>query len=443
VAQPTPSRVAALETLRAVRGGALADRALEQAAAALPVRERAWTQELVYGTLRLRGRLDHRLAALASRGLHRMDPDILDVLRLGAYQLTEMGGVPAYAAVSQSVDLAKRSGGRRASGFVNGVLQSLRREGNASTFPDFETDAAAHLVTWGSHPEWLVQRWIERFGADAALRLVDANNRRPELYLRALGDVGQATGMLEAAGVGVEAVPGAPQALRLLEGSVTTALAAAPVIVQDPAAGLVVTFADAPAGARIVDLAAAPGGKALALAAPAQGARVVVAADVSARRLALLRQNLDRFRRTRDGATGITLVAPVVADGRQPPFRPVDMVLLDAPCTGTGTLRRHPDGRWRVGPADLEALVQLQRSLLDAAAALVEPGGLLVYSTCSLEREENEDQVEWFLERHGEFGVEPGPAPDSMLRAGALVVLPQEHGFDGAFAVRLRRSRAG
>jgi 16S rRNA (cytosine967-C5)-methyltransferase len=444
---PTPARTVALEALRGVRSGALAGSAFEAAAARLDPRDRAWSQELVFGTLRLRARLDHRLAPLSTRPLDRVDPDVLDILRLGAYQLTEMGGVPAYAATSQSVDLAKSIGSRSAAGFVNGVLQSLRRAGPASTFPAFEADPAAHLTTWGSHPGWLVQRWIARYGTDGALRLVEANNTRPELYLRALGDVPRVVELLDAAGVRVESVAGAPHSLHVVEGSVQAALAAAPVIVQDPAAGLVATYVGAPADARIVDLAAAPGGKALALAAAQPAPRIVAGADLSRSRLVRMEENIVRLARRADSAAA-GAVGIVVADGRRPPFRPVDVVLLDAPCTGTGTLRRHPDGRWRVGPDDLAALASLQRMLLDAAVGAVAPGGLLAYSTCSLEPEENEEQVESFLERHREFEIERGQPPAGgtagvVQTDGALRVLPHVHGWDGAYAVRLRRAHAG
>jgi len=438
----TPARVAALEAMRAIRAGALADRAFDDAARALDARDRAWLHELLYGLLRLRGRIDHILSGLSKRPLTALDPDILDILRLGAYQLLEMGSVPSYAAVSESVELAKRSH-RSAAGFVNGVLQSLRRAGSASTFPPLEADAAAHLSTWGSHPRWLVERWIAQSGADDAARLVAANNTRPALYLRALGDdVAGVRARLESAGVATEALPWAPQALHVIEGSVADALAAAPVIVQDPAAGLVATFGDDAAATSIVDVAAAPGGKALALA-HAAAERVVFAADVSRSRMSRLLENARRLQRPAPEGTGVARVRAVVADGRSPPFRSADLVLLDAPCTGTGTLRRHPDGRWRLQPQDLAALASLQVELLDAAAALVRPGGLLVYSTCSLEPEENEVQVKRLLERNPELVLEPVRGADASLVGadGMLRVLPHVHGVDGAFMARLRRER--
>lgn len=443
----TPARRAALEVLRGVRRGELADIALAAALERIPPRDRPWLQELCYGTLRLQGRLDHLLGRLVHRGLGSLRPDLLDALRLGAYQLLEMRSVPAYAAVSQTVDLARAAAGQGAARLANGVLQGLGRLLDQTTspgeppnlaelFPDPARDPLAYLTSWGSHPRWLIERWLRNFGVEGTRALVAANNRRPELYLRPIGIAREeAVARLAAVGLEAEPVAGAPDALRLLPpGSVVDALQAIPAVVQDPAAGLVVRYAAVPPGAVVADLCAAPGGKALALAA---NAGYLAAADLGFGRLARLRENRDRL---------ATLpVGLVLADARRPPFRPVDAVLIDVPCTGTGTLRRHPDGRWRVQPADLASLVRLQREILEAAAATVRPEGLLLYSTCSLEPEENEEQVNAFLDRHPEFQLEP-PAPGvlepALLAAsGCLVVLPQALGVDGAFAARLRRSR--
>ena len=432
----TQSRRAALEALERARGGELADRALDHATARLDPRDRAWTQELVYGTFRLRGRIDHLLAALVKGGLDRLDEAVLDVLRLGAYQLLEMGSVPPYAAVSQSVELVRSAGQARAAGLVNGVLQNLQRRRDTIRFPDFDRDPAAHLSTWGSHPRWLVERWIARWGASEARALVEANDLRPELYVRPLGiSISDAIDRLRSAGIETEPVEFSPDSLRVLPpATAAEALAAVPAVVQDPAAALVVRYAAVPEGATVLDVAAAPGGKALGLA---ESARHVAAADVSPRRIARVAENASRVGWS-------DRVGPVVADARFPPFRERsgDVVLLDAPCTGTGTFRRHPDGRWRVTPEDLQALAALQAELLEAAAALVRPGGWLVYSTCSLEREENEERVEDFLGRHPEFALLPpdGAFADGLLdSAGRLCVLPQARGVDGAFAARLGR----
>lgn len=425
-------------------------RALEQ----VPARERPFAQELTYGTLRLRGRLDFMLGPFVRRGLDRVDADVLDVLRLALYQLIEMHGVPAYAAVSQAVEQARSVAGKGAGGFVNGVLQSLRR-GEDAIAASLDDDPVERLATWGSHPRWLVERWVARFGANDAAALVDANNARPLLYLRPVGiAVDEAQARLAAAGI--DAVqpdiggfgPGAVVADTLLLPPgvrVSDALAAVPAVIQDPAASLVAEVAAAviPEGGTVADLCAAPGGKSVVLgaarpAAPgsARGRPApdrVVAADMSFDRLGRLRENVARV-----GADNVRVIA---ADARHPPLRRADVVLIDAPCTGTGTLRRHPDGRWRVTAQDLDALVSLQREILDGAAPLVPKGGVLVYATCSLEPEENAMQVDAFLERHRDFVLEPIEAVHGVLRdaRGCVVVLPQKLGVDGAFAARLRR----
>ena len=388
----------------------------------------------MYGTFRLRGRLDPVLDQLVRDGVEKLEPDVLDVLRLGAYQLLEMGSVPPYAAVSESVELIRYAGIARAAGLVNGVLQNLHRRREHLRFPDFERYPAAHLAAWGSHPRWLVDRWIARWGAGEAAALVEANNARPELYLRPLGVArDHAAERLAAAGVASEPVDFSPDSLRIpAPGTAADALAAVPAVVQDPAAALVVRYAAVPRGAKVLDLCAAPGGKALGLSEP--DARVA-AADLSRRRMRRVVENAERVGRT-------DRVAAVVSDARMPPFRPADVVLLDAPCTGTGTFRRHPDGRWRIAPHDLAALTELQDQLLLAAAEVVRPGGVLVYSTCSLEREENEDRMERFLAEHPDWTMDPAPGAvdDALLdERGRLCVLPQHQGVDGAFAARVRR----
>jgi 16S rRNA (cytosine967-C5)-methyltransferase len=214
----------------------------------------------------------------------------------------------------------------------------------------------------------------------------------------------------------------------------------APAIAQDPAAALVARYAAPPSGGVLADLAAAPGGKTFALAGSTSPPRVTVAMDVAGDRLALLAETLGHLRAHRPD---LGLVVAVRGDARAAPLRArsLDAVLLDAPCTGTGTLRRHPDARWRLGPRDIEILARLQHRLMRAAAELVAPDGILIYATCSLEREENEAQVESLMDEQREWRIEPGPAESADLDAhGRLFVLPHARGFDGAFAARLRRT---
>lgn len=430
----TAARTAALAALRSVRHGVLADAALTASGRHLDARDRAWLQELVYGTLRLRGRLDHRLAARVHAGLDTLEPEILDILRLGVYQLTEMGGVPAYAAVSQAVDLARGASGPGAARLVNGVLRSIAASGEVA-FPPLADDPVAHLTTWGSHPRWLVERWLTRWGVERTAGIVEANNTRPVTLLRPFGmEVEAAVARLAEAGIAASTHPGRPPSVRLSPGTdPAAALALVPGIVQDPAAGMVVEYADFPPDAVVADLCAAPGGKALGIALRAsQGRGFVAAGDRSPRRQRRLRENVERL-------AGLPIAA-FVGDARQPTIRAVDGVLVDVPCTGTGTLRRHADARWRVRPADLESLAALQRDILEGAAEVVGPGGTLVYATCSLEPEENEQQVEAFLRTHTEFERAPGPAGTDRTAEGDLFVLPEAETRDGAFAARLRRT---
>jgi 16S rRNA (cytosine967-C5)-methyltransferase len=417
-----------------VRQGELADRALARVIDGIPERERAFAQELTYGVLRMRARIDYRLSQIATRPLNEIDADALDALRLGAYQLLDLNGIPPYAAVSESVELIKTRN-PHLSGFVNGVLKGLQRAGDIR-FPPFDRDPVRHLTTWGSHPEWLVKRWIKRFGSVDAARLIEANNRRPELCIHPLTmSAGAAIAVLSENGMTAEPLTSHTDGFRLTHGDVATALELVPGIVQDPAARLVTRYISATPNDTVLDLCAAPGGKAVGIAARA---KYTVAADLSPQRLARVRENIERVR-----SQGVEAhVGLVVADARIPPFRAADIVFVDAPCTGTGTLRRHPDGRWRIRHNDLTALVKLQREILEAAALRVKPGGTLVYATCSLEPEENEDQVEWLLQKVPGFAVAPpSDFPVRLDKRGFLHVLPQDLGYDGAFAARLRRVR--
>lgn len=432
----TDSRRIGAEICADLRNGELLDASFERHSATLDARDRRWTLELVAGMLRRRGWLDAVLTGCVTGGLARLDPDLIDLLRLGAHQLLGMDRVPAYAAIAQTVELAKQRHGRGAAGLVNAVLRRLDRE-RATIAPTVPGDPVDALAQTYSHPRWLVARWIARWGAEETERLLAANNTVAPLVVRPYGVVAeQLEAMLDASDVAVEHVPLVRDSLQLGTGVSLTELGAfrqGRLFVQDPAATLVVHYADIPAGARVLDVCAAPGGKALELS---RTASIVHAADRSASRAERIRDNVRRVE-----ATNIEVH---VADAREPALRDMDVVLVDAPCTGTGTFRRHPDARWRLRISDLAVMGAAQRSILSAAADAVAPGGLLIYSTCSLEPEENDAQVERLLAERSDFVLEPpspGAVPATVLDAGRLRVLPQRHGHDGAFAARLRRLR--
>ena len=425
------SRRAALSILEQVRAGKPFDLALDRGVGNLAEADRRLAHELAAGVLRQRSALDSRLAPLVPRGWSSVSPELQDILRLGAYQLTSLDRVPSHAAVDTSVELAKENGGARLAAFVNAVLRRLARTEPTATAPvgdDGERLAAEH-----SHPVWLVRRWVELFGLPATELLLRWNNTRPHLVLQpARQDLATLAERWGAAGIEVQAAPyGAGLVTNLTRPSDLPGFGDGGFIVQDPAQALLTRFADLPAGTVVYDACAAPGGKSIALG---RQAKTVVAGEVSPSRARRLAENVLRAGSGRERV--------IVADARQPPIRQAQVVLVDAPCLGTGTFARHPDARWRVTPEALGSLERLQFELLERTAAVVPPGGLLVYSTCSLEPEENGAQVKRFLAGHPDFHREPTEAvpPDLLSLEGDLMVLPHQHGMDGAFAARLRRS---
>lgn len=433
----TDARVAAAEICADLRGGDLLDSSFDRRTLRLEPRDRRWTRELVYGMLRRRSWIDAVLADRVSGGPSRLDADVADLLRVGAYQLLAMGSVPAYAAIAQTVELVKRRHGLGASKLANAVLRRIDRERESLVIatPADLTDA---LALEYSHPRWIVARWLARWGEAETRALLVANNGEAPLVARPYHVVReQLEAMLESSGVETGDAPLISDSV-VITGGVTSftelgAFRQGLFHLQDPASTLVTRYACVATGSTVADLCAAPGGKALELA---RVASTVYASDASVMRLKRLRENVSRL--------DATNVIPFVGDATNPALRDMDAVLVDVPCTGTGTFRRHPDARWRLRASDLAVLPATQRAILRAAADAVRPGGLLIYSTCSLELEENDEQVQRFLAEHPDWRLEPPPAgvvPDTVLDAGYLRVLPQRHATDGAFAARLRKPR--
>jgi len=382
-------RLAAYHILVDVGRGEFADRAAARRLSRLRGVDRGLAMELAYGSIRLRSRLDTELADLLDRPLGRLDSRLLHWLRLGLYQIRETR-VSDHAAVDQTVEGVKITAGPKAAGLANAVLRRAVREGQGErVFPDPRLDPEAYLTTWGSHPEWLVRRWLARWPLASVRRLIENDNRAPPVTVRVLAEgVDSSQDSRPAPGVHLVRETGWRAMFRLEKGEPGAAIRSLPSVVQ-----------------------------------------------VSGRRIGRLREPLSRL--------GLD-VSLAVMDGRAPAIGGARTVLLDAPCTGTGVLRRRPDARWRLSSEKLRSLVTLQRELLDALALLVEPGGLLVYATCSLEPEENEEQVDSFLAGHEGFRRE-APDPDwvregSVDERGDLRVLPWQWNTDGAFASRLRRN---
>ena len=435
----TPGRAAAFRVVRRVTADAAwADRAFRAEAerAGLDPRERAFAQQLAYGAVQRMRTLDHALAAASSRPLREIEPALLDALRLGAYQLLYMDGVPDHAAVEQTVELVKAEQ-PRASGFANAVMRRVAREGRAAVDAiDDATPEGAALKH--SHPDWVARMWWDQLGPEAARALMERDNQPPESALRANELVTTRDALRDAIGVPTHDAPGVPEGLVLdapwdAHGSPLFAQGA--LIPQSRGSMTVARVLDPRPGEHVLDMAAAPGAKTTHIAALMRGEGQVTAMERNAQRADALRANVERMRATN--------VEVITGDAREAPPGPFDRVLLDPPCSDLGTLQARPDVRWRKSPEQVAELAALQRELLDAGLERLKPGGVLVYSSCTICPAENEEQVERLLadrpdvERDDLTTDRPEVAHPSV--PGYLQLLPHRDGADGFFIARLRR----
>ena len=403
-------------------------------------RDRAFLRELVYGVLRWRNRLDAAYGRFLLEPPARLSRVARAALRLGTYQLLFLDRVPAHGAVDTSVTLVGRSEGRKGKGLVNAVLRKVASEG--FTPPE---GIEERLVVWESHPRWLVRRWIAALGEERAQARCEANNREGPLVLRAnsaRAGAGELARSLAADGVTTAPGNAEPDCLRVAALGVplteTASFSQGAFVVQDEAAALVSRFAGVVPGDRALDACAAPGGKSAVLSWMAGERGFVAAGDLSLPRLGRVRENCARI------SAPVCLLA---MDVGKPPFRDVfDVVLVDAPCSGLGVFRRHPDARWRLRGADLPRHRKTQIDLLAGAAQAVRPGGRLVYAVCSNEPEETEEVVAAFgaagFVAVAEGGAEnlPPLAHRFVGKDGALRILPEAgEGLDGFFAAAWRR----
>ncbi|AGL02241.1 16S rRNA (cytosine(967)-C(5))-methyltransferase RsmB [Desulfoscipio gibsoniae] len=410
--------------------------------------DRAFITELVYGTLRTQNTLDWALSRYLRRSLPELTAAVRNILRLGTYQILFMDRVPDSAAVNESAILARRHGHEGIVKFVNGVLRNLVRGKKQLNYPDPNEDPVQYIALRHSHPAWLVRRWLNDFGFAETEALCAANNQPAPNTVRVNTLKTSAAELIEKlATLGVKATRGqyAVDCLQL-QGFVSLG-GLAPfkeglLQAQDESSILVGQAVRPAPGSRVLDVASAPGGKATHLAQLMQNQGVIMALDVHEHKIKLIEENCRRL--------GVQIVQPVLADARQIPEKYTgwaDYVLVDAPCSGLGVLRRRPDARWRKGEEQLAALAELQAQILESAAAVLKPGGVLVYSTCTITCEENLGQVKSFLHKHADFQWESLAEllPDSLdytatMGRGYLQLLPHIHGLDGFFIARLRKS---
>ncbi|MCW2277206.1 16S rRNA (cytosine(967)-C(5))-methyltransferase RsmB [Heliophilum fasciatum] len=416
--------------------------------------ERSLTTQLVLGVLQWRNKLDFAVDRYLERP-GQVPPAGRRLLRLGAYQLLELSRIPRPIACHETVELSKKVGEKRLSGMINGVLRRLAAEADQVAWPTWEADPVRYLEIMTSHPRWLVRRWCKQYGSAQARELCTVNNQPAGVSLRVnrlRGTRDDLLKQLEASGIAAAPSALSTDGIRVTAASAVTALPGfneGVFSVQDESSMIVAPVVEAQPGEKILDTCAAPGGKTTHIAESTGDQATIMAWDIHPHKLRLIRQNCHRL--------GIKSIRTDHVDATQPLpdgwQEQADRVLVDAPCSGLGVLRRKPELRYRVTEADIQRLAALQGQILDQAALAVKPGGVLVYSTCTTEPEENFLQVKMFLQRHPDFYGEDLtpylPALDysaeekRQIARGYWQILPHRWPGDGFFIARMRRHSKG
>ena len=425
--EPTAARVCAFRVLERTFGeGAYADRVFRSEAdrAGLDARDRAFAQRLAYGAIQNRATLDYVITALSSRTPDAIDPPLLNALRLGIYQVTLLDSVPDHAAVAQTVDLAKQHG-RGGHRLVNAVMRRATREAN-DLIAQLTDNSPADAAVRHSHPEWVIRMWWDMLGPEETVALLERDNSPAESAVRAnelLVTPAEVSTELTEQGIEVQPADGIPEGLVLkgqydVHGSKLFEEGA--VMPQSRASMRVARIVDPQPGERVLDMCAAPGAKATHLAALMRNDGAVMAVEKHGGRAKALAENCERL-----GATCVEVSEADAADVEGE----YDRVLLDAPCSDLGTLQSRPDVRWKKDESVVASVVAEQTRLLDSAADRVRAGGTLVYSTCTISPEENDRQIDRFLDRHAGFHD-----------AERMQLLPHRDGTDGFFIARLAKA---
>jgi 16S rRNA (cytosine967-C5)-methyltransferase len=396
--------------------------------------------EIVTGAVRWQMKLDWVLTGFFHGNFTKAETNIKNALRVALYQILFLDKVPASAAVNEGVEFIKRLRGQKVADLVNAVLRNIIRNLENIRYPDPNEDRIRHLAVIESHPIWMVNKWVNRFGYDEAKQFLAANNRRPDLTLRVnrlkiqfdyfLTQLSQHQIQYTRSTfldyfVRVQHMAGIGGSEMFRQGFFS---------VQDESGGLVVQLLDPKPGERIIDLCSAPGGKTTFIGELMKNVGEIVSVDRYETRLNLVKNSAQRL--------GVANAHFVVADATTIQMPPADKVLVDAPCSGLGVLAKKPDAKWRREPEDIRELVKLQQAILENATTLVKPGGLMVYSTCTTEPEENFEVVRALLENHPEFSIEPAGnlIPKEVVSSeGWIETFPHRQGMDGSFAIRLRK----
>ena len=402
--------------------------------------DRSFACELVYGVVRRQRTLDALIDLLGKKRSTQQPPDLRIILHLGLYQLRYLDRIPTSAAVNTSVELAKENGIAKLSGVVNGLLRGYLRRAEAGDPLQLPDNAIASLGVKHSFPDWMVETWLEQLPIAEVDRLLAWFNRSPKIDLRVnilKTSVTEVETAFEAAELSVAKIPHLPQGLRIESAGAVTDLPGYKEgwwVIQDSSAQLVSHLLDPQPGETIIDACAAPGGKTTHIAELMGDKGQIIACDRAEKRLSKVRQNADRLQ--------LNSIQIKSGDSRNQNFVDVDRVLLDAPCSGLGTLHKRPDLRWRQSSQTIKELFELQRELLEQSASWVKPKGVLVYATCTLNILENEKVIQSFLANNSNWSIQSPPnviAQNWATPEGWIKVYPHRHNMDGFFMVGLVR----
>lgn len=402
--------------------------------------DKALLYEIVHGVVRWQGRLDWILNGFYKGTFSKAIPNLKNALRVALYQILFLDRIPDYAAVNEVVEFVKKLQGQKPADLVNAVLRNIIRSKNAIRYPDPDEDLIGYLAAYYSHPSWLVKRYVARFGRENTEKLLLINNEKPFLTLRINAlktKPDEFKSLLESVNLKYRQGTYLPEFFKLMNLTNITAweyYSKGYFNIQDESAGLACRLLDVQEGMRVLDMCAAPGGKTAYIAALMNSRGEIVAIDRFESRLKLLQKNMTRL--------NVDCVRTIVADAIEFKSIPFDRVLVDVPCSGTGTLSKKPDIKWRKDIFDIRDLNVTQLKLLSKAATLVKPGGSIVYSTCSIEPEENFEIIKKFLNENPNFRHESakGKLPDDVIdENGCVQTLPQVHKMDGAFAAKVVR----
>ncbi|HTK81316.1 MAG TPA: 16S rRNA (cytosine(967)-C(5))-methyltransferase RsmB [Bacteroidota bacterium] len=394
--------------------------------------------EIVHGVMRWQGRLDWILNGFTHGNFSKSEVNIRNALRVALYQILFLTQVPHYASVNEAVEFIKRIRGEKAASLVNAVLRNIIRSLDAIHYPKQEEDPVQYLAVYYAHPQWMVKRWAARFEREELEKLLVANNEIPGLSLRINKLKINPSEFLSLLDKQHVAYQGSSLIDHFVRVKSLTGIAQLNIFqsgyfsIQDESAALPVLLLDPRTGERVIDMCAAPGGKTTFIAERMENSGQILAVDKYESKLNMITTSCQRL--------GITNVQAVVADANELETEPADKVLIDAPCSGLGVLRKKPDIKWKRDQDDIHRLVLQQKNLLESGARMVKPGGVLVYSTCTTEPEENSLQIAAFLQKHPDFTIDDAHrfvSHSAVSREGWVETYPHRHHIDGSFAVRL------